>query len=192
MKLYIKTGRKFAPSSKVRQIGLVKVWVRRRPPSACRQIPASSQRAPQASRASTAHTAVQYSYRTHAHRRYITCPSPQVAPRARALRAACAEIGLRSGLGRRASDFGVGGPANPRDPECRQSPEPLRALPSNSVKFRQILGLPGAPGTARQTSVKVWGVVGPLLPPSGSASGSVWALGREPQLGCGAEPREKC
>ena len=68
--------------------------------------------------------------------------------------------------GRRASDFGVGGPANPRDPECRQSPEPLRALPSNSVKFRQILGLPGAPRTARQTSVKVWGVVGPLLPPS--------------------------
>ena len=70
--------------------------------------------------------------------------------------------------GRRASDFGVGGPANPRDPECRQSPEPLRALPSNSVKFRQILGLPGPPRTARQTSVKVWGVVGPLLPPYGT------------------------
>ena len=44
-----KYGRAAGPLVKFRQILPVKVWVRCRPPSACRQIPASSQRAPEAS-----------------------------------------------------------------------------------------------------------------------------------------------
>ena len=99
-------------------------------------------------------TAVPYDYRTHAHTRYITCPSHRIAPRARARCAACAAAcAAVLAVTRYARATRSGSASN------------SRAAAGPPVKFRQISGLPGSLGLPRQTSVKVWGVPGPLLPP---------------------------
>ena len=60
--------------------------------------------------------------------------------------------------GRRASDFGVGGPANPpgaRDPwsavKVQSHCGPSRQIPSNSVKFQGFLGPRDRPSNLRQS-----------------------------------------
>ena len=81
--------------------------------------------------------------------RYITCPSHRIAPRG------LTDLDLGQGLMRRA----VWQSAVVRV-TVQSRCGPSHQIPSNSRASPGSLELP------RQTSVKVWGVPGPLLPPS--------------------------